>query len=408
MSQQASALKIDLRYDYDTHGFFTENPEAKVVMRAAADFFESIIDDKLLPIDPAEQRKRWTATGFLPSDPYSGATIEIPDLVVPEDTLIIFVAGAKLGPAGGLGGPGGFNPGPGTNQQWFDRLAARGKTGALAAKPSDFGPWGGCISIGISDRWNYSLARNIQGGIPLLSVAVHEIAHVLGFGSAPSWKAQLDEVTFKGAYAMAAYGGPVPLEPTDPARAHWRFNLQCVLPHGHSISNPNNVLSGAFGSFGTPHGFDQIALMDPQFCSAGPFLKVFTDLDIAALRDIGWKIRPQRQLFVEESDTAEAPIRLGWISNSLFDYQIERNDSLREGGWEAVAVLPGNGSVMKYQPELKGESHGFFRINVLPRVVEIALDEPLAEPARDPSPSFAGRPPVMVGSCFCHPQLMEP
>lgn len=45
LSLQAQAMKIELNYDYDPHGFF-ERPGAREAMRAVADFFESIIDDR--------------------------------------------------------------------------------------------------------------------------------------------------------------------------------------------------------------------------------------------------------------------------------------------------------------------------------------------------------------------------
>jgi hypothetical protein len=49
--------------------------------------------------------------------------------------------------------------------------------------------------------------------VDFVSVALHEIGHVLGFGTADAFKAQISGATFTGAKAQALYGGPLPLTP---------------------------------------------------------------------------------------------------------------------------------------------------------------------------------------------------
>ena len=39
MLPAAQAIKIELRYDYDTAGFFTTHPQAKIALRKVADFY---------------------------------------------------------------------------------------------------------------------------------------------------------------------------------------------------------------------------------------------------------------------------------------------------------------------------------------------------------------------------------
>ncbi len=398
-------MKIELRYDYDTNGFFAANPQAKVAMRAAADFYESLIEGELLAIDPVQQGQNWNALTFNPGNPFSGEFLTIPNLVVPENTIIIFVGGTNNIGGGGVAGPGTDAGGAGS-QEWFNLVRGRGKAGALATPATDFAPWGGFISFSMASPWNYQLDKNVAGTIPFVSVAIHEIAHVLGIGASDSWKSQRSDTHFNGPHALAVFGGPVPLELTDPSRAHWRDNMECTLPHGHSAGNANNVLSRAFGGFGTPHGFEQIALMDPAACPIGPFLKVLTDLDIAALRDIGWKIRPQQRLFAAR----DPEFRLAWESSGVFEYQVERSGNLLpDDGWETIFESTGDGTLIEYMPDIAGKPRGFFRLNVLPRVVAEAMahvEQPVAD--EEPSATFTARHPVMVSGCFCHSKLFGP
>src|SRR5688572_19088991 len=86
----AHAIKIELRYDYDTNGFFNQ-PGSKEALRKVADYFESLIHDSLLSINAAtDGGGSWTAK---PRDPSTGLEISIPNLVVPADTIIVFVGG---------------------------------------------------------------------------------------------------------------------------------------------------------------------------------------------------------------------------------------------------------------------------------------------------------------------------
>jgi len=100
-------------------------------------------------------------------------------------------------------------------------------------------------------------------------VAIHEIAHVLGFGTAPSWNRLVGSDGFSGPNAVAAHGGSVPLAidgDGNPDDAHWQDGTQSTVA-----------------------GVDQEAAMDPAI-NAGT-RKFFTDLDWAALADIGWEVQ---------------------------------------------------------------------------------------------------------------------
>jgi len=183
------ALQFDYRYD---NGFFTAHPERQAVLEFAGDYIRRVTDD-LEAIVPSGHNT-WEAEFWRPDmDDEVGS---ITDLVVPADTLIVFVAAMDLG-EGVLGqaGPGWSNvTGP---KAWRQTVRARGEPGALGLWPTDFGPWGGSVSFDDSadTPWYFGID---PGGLDpdhfdFLSTAIHELGHVLGIGTADSWK---NEVTF--------------------------------------------------------------------------------------------------------------------------------------------------------------------------------------------------------------------
>jgi hypothetical protein len=259
----ASALTIQINYDYDTSGFFNPavNPyasQARADLENAAKSYE-MLTDHLLTIEEYGGNT-WSARF---SHPSTGATVYIPDLVVPEDTMIVYVGGRSLSSATlGQGGPGGYTA-QAYEQAWFDLLKSRGQAGALTTPATDFGPWGGSISFNNTAAWNYSLDSGPSSGSQndFFSTCLHELAHVLGYGSSASWQAQIVSTTFTGDAAEAIYGGPVPLA----GSSHWGFDIQ-----------------------GLCGGVQQEVAMDPSLTTGTR--KRLTDLDIAGLLDIGWQL----------------------------------------------------------------------------------------------------------------------
>jgi hypothetical protein len=259
----ALSVTIDIDYSHDTSGFFTSNPQAKTVLQEAATMLGSQLNDSLAAIVPGGGNT-WTATTFDPGDPNN--QLQIDDLTVPANTIIVYVGGANLANGDlGLGGTGGFSAtGFG---DWPDVVDARGQTGALATPATDYGPWGGSISFDTTTAWSFAGT----GGSPaanqfdFLTVALHELGHVLGVGTTASWFTNVDTSnnTFIGPHAEGAYGGPVPL---DTGRAD-------DVPNGHWASG---TMSNG-----------QDAVMDP-IITVGT-RRLFTPLDWAGLDDIGWQ-----------------------------------------------------------------------------------------------------------------------
>ncbi|MCW1925995.1 M10 family metallopeptidase domain-containing protein [Luteolibacter arcticus] len=385
LTSSAFALKIEFRYDYDTNGFFN-SAAAKAALEAAADFYEPLIHDSLAAINPAGGNT-WEAKF---THPGNGTTqFPVANLVVPADTIIIFAGGRALSSAG-LGGYGGY--GASGSQAWFDLLACRGQTGALETTPTDFARWGGAITFDTGRTWNFSLTDpTAPGSADFLPIALHELGHALGLGGAPSWTTKISASTFTGAHAVQVYGGNVPLSGT----GHWRDN-SCGGTDGYLASDTNKILSKAYGAFGAPHGFPQIALMDPSVCGNGTFQKVMTDLDIAALRDVGWEIDPPLDLTVPSLDPSASPFVFSWPSTSGFTYRLQRSPSLAANSWTTLSTQTGNGTIQQFSTATPGLATAFYRLTTdVPAAGALFVEPPPLVPAPQSAPS------IDVEGCQC-------
>ncbi len=384
-ASNASAIKIDLRYDYDTNGFFNQ-PGAKEAMRQVADYYEVLIHDSLAEINPSQHTSAsWTATFEHPAT--GSANFPVANMVVPANTLIIFAGGRSLGTPAGRGGPGGW--GWSGFQNWGDLVASRGQSGALSSPVTDFGPWGGAISFNTTHTWNFT-ASPVSNKTPFFPIALHEMGHLLGMGIADSWLAKISGGNFTGAYATASFGGNVPV-----SGSHWLNDGNCVLPDGHDPLDPDNVLSKVFGAFNSPHGYAQIALMDPSSCSAGPFLKVMTDLDLAGLRDIGWQVEPPTEWLNATVQPPTSPFQFSWPSSTGYTYRVQKSTTLAGGSWSTLATFNGNGSVQQYSTPAPADRAAFYRLNTNPPTGDGIAVEPPANPA----PS--SRAPGIADDCHC-------
>jgi hypothetical protein len=126
-------------------------------------------------------------------------------------------------------------------------------------------------SNGSPRDWNFDInTEPAAGQDDFYSLALHELAHVLGFGLCNSWKTRVDEQLhrFAGPAAMACSDGPLNLDAEVGAPdVHWKLDTTSTV---------------------YPNGLSQTALMVPV--SGGR--RQLTDLDVASLVDIGWELRP--------------------------------------------------------------------------------------------------------------------
>ncbi len=288
------AITFQFDYSLDATDFFDpiNHPERRQVLEQAGNELGSRLQDTILEIIPHKFNvaDTWTATF---EDPATGGVFNVNDLIVGENIIRVYVGARDLGGSLGSGGPGFASSVTGV-QQWVDTVLGRGQAGALGPdnQQTDFAPFGGSIAFDESANWHFGLstAGLDAGEFDFFSTAVHELAHVIGFGTVPSFNNLVSGGLFVGSSAILEYdgAGPVPLD--DPG--HWRQNLQ---DNGVEVS------------------------LDPDL--ADGVRKNLTALDYAALNDLGWQ--------VEGGDAYQPTIILASnLSNSL----IIRDDGIAGNG----------------------------------------------------------------------------
>ena len=267
-----AGVNIQFDYTYDATGFFsaTQYPERRAALELAAAYVNWFTDD-LSAITPGGSNT-WDATFFRPD---TGNSTTVRNVVVPADTVIVYVGARGLGGSLGMGGPGGYSANGSTS--WRNLVKGRGEAGALLSSPTDFGPWGGSIAFEASPAWPWHFDTNtppVGLKADFLAVAIHELAHVVGFGTAGSWTTRRSGLNFTGAASVAAYGGNVPLYAD---YAHW-----------------------ADGTTSTVGGASQETSMDPTLMIGTR--KLFTVLDHAGTADLGWQVAPEIEVWRQGAD----------------------------------------------------------------------------------------------------------
>ncbi len=252
---------VRFRFDYslDASGFFSD-PIRRSLLEAAGAVLTSKLADNLAAIQPSGANT-WTPKILHPS---TGTNFDVPGVVsVNANEILVFAGARNMGSAqlaeGGYGGSSRAG-----SPQWMSTVATRGQTGAALATPTDFGPWGGFIAFNTTTDFFYGASID---GIPsnhfdFFTIATHELAHVLGFGTAPVWNTYRSGQSFTGPRARAAFDGQgnVPLTPD---LGHWTM---AVRDDGRDT------------------------LMQPIISSGTR--KTLTPLDLAALGDMGWQLLP--------------------------------------------------------------------------------------------------------------------
>ncbi|MCK9605443.1 MAG: matrixin family metalloprotease [Methylomonas sp.] len=260
-SSSAQAITLNIDYSFDSNNFFNDQIR-RDIFEAAADFYETSIRDNLLAISSTGSN-RFNAIFDRPD---TGFEQTINGFDVAANTMTIFVGGQNLaGTTLGVGGPGSYEISFNTTS-FVDNSISRGQGDGTRASVEgggaiDFATWGGAISFNTESNWYFDNDVGTDesfSGFDFFSVALHEIGHVLGFGIADVWENQIINQTFAGSESVAAFGGPVPL---NAGKDHWT----------------EGTTSG-----GLETNFD------PTIGSG--VRKRLTDLDLAALSDIGWQV----------------------------------------------------------------------------------------------------------------------
>jgi hypothetical protein len=256
--EERACPSIAFAFDYsrDTTGFFS-SPQARQTLELAGQILGAHLGNQLSAINPSGGNT-WSATF---QDPVSRLNVTVDNLNIPANTLVVFAGGHNYSRnTVGEGGFGGWSA-SGSNA-WLSLVSTRGQSGAAANPPTAFGPWGGSVSFDTATNWFFGDANGIPSAVQtdFLSVALHELGHVLGIGTAPSWSALVSGTSFLGPAATAVEGGQAPQ--VTPGGSHW---AQTDLDPTQGQPDMTPIIQTGVR-------------------------KLFTNLDFAALKDIGWQV----------------------------------------------------------------------------------------------------------------------
>ncbi len=286
LAAQVRAINVVIDYTYDTGNFFgSGNPhgaaagaEAKATMDFAADFWSDLLADTFSAIETPPTFYSQVFNGSFTwswsldfRNPYDNSTIVLNDQTIVADEYRVYVGARDLpGATIGLGGPGGFDANIDFSGSFstsevnqinqitddFEDDLARGQT-------SGFSNWGGTVTFDANANWHYDhTSQPGSGENDFLSIAVHELAHTLGFGTSTDWFDLVSNNYFVGTQAVAEYNGIVPV-----IGGHWGPNTNSVVLGTTTPQQANLQTSIPLGT-----------------------RKLLTALDAAALEDIGWEI----------------------------------------------------------------------------------------------------------------------
>ena len=253
--------KIKIRFDYslDTNSFFTL--ERRNLLAIAADSMVSRFSDDLAAVN-ISANSNGSYKIFHPSN---GTPFEIPTKTLAANEIVIY-AGARDLPDDERGLGAGVNSFRGT-QDFVDEIIGRGESGAVgdAGRQTDIAPSFGSITFDNKDTdWYFGAdaAGFKNGDVDFLTIASHELAHAIGFGTANSWSNLASGGGFTGAKSKAVHpgGGNVPVD-----GGHWAAS---VYPDSPTIMTAD--LSRQIGTDGQR--------------------VLFSALDFAAMDDIGWDV----------------------------------------------------------------------------------------------------------------------
>jgi hypothetical protein len=194
--------QFSIRFDYrfDTAGFF-DVPERRAALEAAGAAWSRLLRDDFRSV-PAGTAIR------LRNPENRDEYVWVESLEEEIDDLLVFVGSSDAIP--GLGRGGTAQLAESADLEVQADLDAR-------IGGADFEPWAGSISFNPTSDFFYDPTPETADDIPpeqydFITNALHELGHVLGFGTGiVAFDALVDGTSFIGPAAQELYGGPVPL-----------------------------------------------------------------------------------------------------------------------------------------------------------------------------------------------------
>ncbi len=298
------SFSIKFDYRFDTEGFF-DDPARRAALDAAAGVWESIIQDEFDDV-PA-------GISFTIRDPSDGFTERRVTLTEPIDDMLVFVGARHLETALGRAGPDGYSA-------QGDVFSARITSDFRGTGPvTDFEPWAGTIVFDLDGNWSFDIDGPVLGKNDFISVALHEIGHILGHGTSAAFDQFDIGGAFNGPNALQVNNGqPIPLE----------------------SSTDQHVRDGIR---------NDSVLMDPSLTTGTR--TVPTDIDKAILADIGYEIAgfshqgTQPPIATDNGETIFGTVVADMLSGGGGDDQIQGNngnDTL-DGGSGTDVLFGGDG-----------------------------------------------------------------
>lgn len=261
-SQARAQITFSFDFTHDTHGFFTgANAGRQTYLTAAGAYVAQLIGGTTLSAITPGGSNTWTATIFDPGN--FAQQIQKTNLSISANTIVVYAGGYNIGGSTlGIGGTPGLSTGGVAG--WHETVTTRGNGTFHMASV-------GSITFNSASSWHFDSDITTVEPFPdqadFFSVAVHELVHMIGFGTSSTWSSFVTGLTFTGANSVALNGGdPVPLYDA----GHWAEGTMSTI-------------------IGTATA--QEALMDPTILLGTR--KYATTLDMAGLMDIGYAPIPE-------------------------------------------------------------------------------------------------------------------
>lgn len=265
--REMMTVNFEFNYSLDTSGFFTQ--ERRDLLAYAGTMITAQLNDTLSAITPSGSNT-WSAKI---TNPATGADKTISNASLPADVIRVYAGARNIDNGNTLAraGAGGWSANGTT--AWLNTVEGRGEAGALLDSPTDTAPKIGHITFDTSPTWHFGRTTDglASNETDFVSVAMHELGHVLGIASSTSgnsWTRLISGGKFTGSKATAENNG------VSPAASGGHF-AEGVKSDGLEVA------------------------MDPSINSGTR--KLYSELDFAALDDIGWERKETEDVDFDDS-----------------------------------------------------------------------------------------------------------